>query len=65
MSVVRDPEMGKDYNCKETDLVAEFPPSVEGFSLGDYMNAYDSTTKEVYKVFKLINLGDGPLWVIL
>lgn len=61
--IVREPDLGKEYNCLDTDLVDGFPPT-EGYELGDTIIVYNSSNQLV-EMFELINVGNGSEWMQL
>jgi len=63
MSIKRDGEYGKDYNCLDTDLVDGFPPIAE-HKPGDVMTVYNSATDELESMFKMVDAGTGK-WMKL
>jgi hypothetical protein len=64
MSIVDDPIVEGEKNCKTTDLVGGFPPSTN-HKLGTRLYVYDAVTKELKTIFKLVDVGDGLVWMRL
>lgn len=62
--IKRDGEFGKTYNCLDTDLVDNFPPTTE-YEPGTIMMSYNSTSKQLEYMFKLVDAGNGKEWMEL
>jgi hypothetical protein len=59
--VTQDVLFEKEYNCLTTDLVGGVPASTD-YELGSLMYAWDSTTKELISVFKLVDPTGTKAW---
>ena len=63
--IKHEPLFEQPNTCSVNDLVGGFPPSVVGFNLAEKMYVYDPGTKILVKVFKVVDIGDGPTWMLL
>jgi len=64
MAIKDDALFENEKNCKVSDLVGGYPPSTE-FDQGTRMYAYNDETKQLEMVFKLVDVGDGLVWMRL